>query len=62
MTPLERAARSGHVLNVQLLLEHRADVNATRTDNGFAPLHSAVFCGHAEIARVLIAAGAEVDR
>eukprot|EP00972_Heterocapsa_arctica_P003281 488173-Heterocapsa_arctica.AAC.1 len=62
MTPLGRAARSGHILNVQLLLGHRADVNATRTDNGFAPLHSAVFNGHADVALVLIAARAEVDR
>jgi ankyrin repeat protein len=62
MTPLERAARTGPVLNVQLLLEHRADVNATRTENGFALLHSAVFCGHADVARVMIAARAEVDR
>ena len=52
-TPLLVAARDGHVEMVRLLVEARADVNATEPTFGAVPLHKAVYNGHADSTRIL---------
>lgn len=55
-TPLHIAARYGHTEIVRLLVDQGADVNAVAI-NGFTPLH--VCANNAQIAELLLAAGAE---
>jgi N-acyl-D-amino-acid deacylase len=52
-TPLRYAAMSGDLATVRLLLQSGADVNKN------SPLSEAITFGHADVARELIAAGAE---
>ncbi|OHB65020.1 MAG: hypothetical protein A2Y76_09445 [Planctomycetes bacterium RBG_13_60_9] len=67
-TPLHLAARAGKGVDdetvVQImkkLLDHSADVHATDKQSGCTPLHIASQKGRAEAARLLIAAGADVN-
>ena len=59
-TPLHAAAYRGHTEVVELLVAHRADVNA-RDVRGWIPLHVAVDQGHTQVAELLIARGANVN-
>ena len=60
-TPLIDAAAAGHWEAVAALLEHGADVHATRND-GRTALWMAAQNGHREAARRLLEAGARVDQ
>jgi len=57
-TPLYRAARNGHEVAVQLLLEHGALVD-TPNLSGRTPLMTAAFHGHDGVVRVLLENGAD---
>jgi TonB family protein len=59
-TPLHRAASAGHKDVVELLLAHRADVNAI-DNNGVTPLHYAASAGHKDVAELLLAHRADVN-
>ena len=54
------AANDGNIKAVKQHLAAGADVNA-KDDNGWIPLHFAVYYGHKEIVELLIAKGAEVN-
>lgn len=56
---LQLAAEVGQPEMVKLLLRHHADVNFPAT--GLTPLHEALIAKHADVARLLIAAGAKED-
>lgn len=58
MTPLCRAASKGHARVALTLLEHGADVGA-RSKSGFSPLHLAASFCQADVADVLLFAGAD---
>jgi len=62
-TLLHLAVGSGNLELTKMLLDLGADKDAKRTDNGFTPLITAAFTSrngsHVEIARLLIAAGAD---
>jgi ankyrin repeat protein/ketosteroid isomerase-like protein len=61
-TPLLVASRDGHTEIVRALLDAGADVNATEPTFGAVPLHKAVYNGHADITRLLVAApGVDLD-
>jgi ankyrin repeat protein/ketosteroid isomerase-like protein len=61
-TPLLVAARDGHEEIVRILIEAGAQVNATEPTFGAVPLHKAVYNGHAEITRTLVAVpGIDLD-
>ena len=53
-------AANGSVNGVKCNLKFRADVNRAN-DDGWTALHAAAFGGHAEVARLLLDAGAEVN-
>lgn len=55
-TALELAAIYGLPRTAELLLELKADVNASALGTGFGPLCYAIFHGHAEVAKVLYTA------
>merc|ERR1712060_377764 len=59
--PLEYAAHHGRVALTRLLLEARADANATCCAGGMPPLARAAARGNTETARVLLGAGAMCD-
>ena len=59
-TALHLATRFNAVRVAELLIAHRADVNA-RTENGGTPLHVAAFGNAAQIAELLIAHRADVN-
>ncbi|TDD76832.1 ankyrin repeat domain-containing protein [Actinomadura rubrisoli] len=54
-TPLLVACRDGHTEIVRELLGAGADVNAVEPTFGAVPLHKAVYNGHADITRMLVA-------
>lgn len=60
-TDLVDAAKSGDMAAVQSALAAGADVNATN-ERGATPLMMAAAYGHAEIAKKLIAAGADLEK
>lgn len=57
--PLQLAAWNNHVDAVKWLLDHGAALN--REGNYWGALHYAVFRGHGELAKYLIARGAEIN-
>ncbi len=57
-TALHLAAKAGHLAEVQLLLQHKADVAATDW-NGRTPLHSCTQKGFMSVAEALLKAGAD---
>jgi len=61
-TSLARAANSGHIGIVKLLLEAnpRADINRTNID-GHTALYQAALCGHKDIVALLLDEGAQID-
>jgi ankyrin repeat protein len=59
-TPLHLAARHGRTEAVRILLEHKADSNAS-LDSGWRPLHAAAQEGHAAVARLLLLHRASPD-
>ncbi|KAH9955976.1 ankyrin repeat-containing domain protein [Lactifluus volemus] len=58
-TPLHRASLSGHLEVVRLLLDHGADVNATKQDHRRS-LHLASSSGYPEIVKLLLERGADI--
>jgi len=56
-----RAAARGHLGGIRHLLRTVPGAVAAKGGNGWTALHGAVYHGHAEICRVLLAAGAEMD-
>ena len=59
-TPLQYAAREGHVDIVKMLIENDAKVNATDF-NDCTALHHAARGGHVDVVKVLIQNGADVN-
>jgi hypothetical protein len=59
-TPLHTAAAAGRNEAVALLIERRADVNAT-TGLGYTPLHLAAQRGQLEAVKWLVKSGATID-
>ncbi len=57
-TPLHCAAQSGSVRAAQLLVAHKADINA-RTDEGWTPLHLAASNRQRDMVSYLLANGAD---
>ena len=60
-TPLAWAAAGGHVSCLKLLLEAHPDNIDAADDEGWTPLHFALFRHHSEASRYLIQAGANVQ-
>ena len=52
--PVFIAALQGHCACAKLLLEHKADPNRPKTDDGCVPLMIAAKKGHGEIVKVLL--------
>lgn len=61
MTPLWCAAVSGKLLVVDILLKHKADINAV-SDTGSTPVRSACFMTHFDIVKYLVVQGADINR
>jgi ankyrin repeat protein len=59
-TLLHDAALKGHVEIVELLLAHKAEVNAPNQE-GAAALHDAALAGKCAVAEVLLNHGAQID-
>jgi len=57
---LHDAALKGHVEIVELLIAHKADVNA-RNAEGATALHDAALAGKCAVAEALLTHGAEID-
>jgi uncharacterized protein len=55
------AATVGRTEHVRELIEHEPDLVSGFSPDGFTPLHLAAFFGHVEIARLLIAGGADPE-
>lgn len=60
--PLARAIINGHYEVVKILLDHKADPDVGRHQNGITPLMYAAEYGHADIARLLIEHGADIHK
>ena len=60
MTPLHIAADLGEIQKCELLIRHKADVNA-RTADGATPLMFAVAWGHHKVCDYLLSSGAQLD-
>ena len=58
---LHEAAESGDLEQVKSLIAEGADINASQGDKTWTPLAAGARAGHAEIVRVLLTNGAEVD-
>jgi ankyrin repeat protein len=61
VTPLMLAARHNLTTIADDLISKGVDINAADSSNGYTALSTAIETGHADMARKLIAAGAEVD-
>lgn len=59
-TPLQVAARQGHLAVVRLLLEHQANVNHIDND-GFSPVTAAAAGPHWEVLQLLAEWGGDFD-
>eukprot|EP01101_Sappina_pedata_P001011 TRINITY_DN11134_c1_g1_i1.p1 TRINITY_DN11134_c1_g1~~TRINITY_DN11134_c1_g1_i1.p1 ORF type:complete len:134 (-),score=57.77 TRINITY_DN11134_c1_g1_i1:122-523(-) len=59
-TALHWAASGGHLAAVNLLIQHKADVNA-KNKNDDTPLHKASWRNHADVCEVLLDAGCNRD-
>jgi ankyrin repeat protein len=62
--PLHKAAYNGHPEVIACLANYAGfeeTLNAQGPNNGYTPLHDAVWHGHTEAARVLIEAGAKIE-
>ena len=59
-TPLHLAARAGHPEVAKLLLDHKADINATNED-GRTPLHYASLSTNVAVLKLLLANHAEMN-
>jgi ankyrin len=57
-TPLHFAAEHGSLSSAEILVEHKADVNAEGKKDGLTPLHLAAAHGQAELVSFLLARGA----
>jgi ankyrin repeat protein len=55
------ASAVGRTVSVRELLERDPDLVSSFSPDGFTPLHLAAFFGHAEIAHLLVAGGADVE-
>lgn len=60
ITPLHKAASSGHTAIADVLVQHGADVNSN-DDSGNTPLHAAASCGHIETVDLLLLHDADID-
>jgi hypothetical protein len=56
---LYHTCREGHADCAQLLIDHKADLNA-RNKSGCSPLHGSAFCGHTECVKLMVENGADV--
>ena len=61
ITPLEWAARRGNAEAVKVLLDNKANVNASRTNDGATALHIAAHEGHVEVLKMLLENKADVN-
>ncbi|MGL4898436.1 MAG: ankyrin repeat domain-containing protein, partial [Shewanella sp.] len=62
--PLHKAAYNGHAKMLRLLSQYpgyQQVLNAQGPNNGYTPLHDAVWHGHLEAAKVLVETGARLD-
>lgn len=57
-TPLIKAAESGHVEAVDYLITRKANVNHTRTEDGYSALIAAASKGYKNVCESLLKAGA----
>jgi ankyrin repeat protein len=46
---------------VKLLIQHRFDINAQGTQNGYTPLHDAVWSNNTEVIKLLLDEGAKTN-
>ncbi len=59
--PIVRAAQAGSVVEVEKLLDQRADINARHVQSGRNALSVASHCGNQEVVRLLLRYGAAVN-
>lgn len=59
--PLVRAAQAGSVVEVEMLLNQRADINAQHVQSGRSALSVAAHCGNDEVVRLLLQYGAKAN-
>ena len=59
--PIVRAAQAGSVVEVEKLLDQRADINARHVQSGRNALLVASHCGNVEVVRLLLRYGAPVN-
>jgi ankyrin repeat protein len=58
---LPEAAALGDSVRAARIVEDDRAALQVRTSDGWTPLHLAAFFGHAEVARILLAAGADIE-
>ncbi len=61
VTPLHRAASSGDVTTVKILLDNGAKINAQIKTYLQTPLHQAAMAGHTEVVELLLDRGANIN-
>lgn len=59
--PIVRAAQAGSVVEVETLLDQRADINARHVQSGRSALSVASHCGNEEVVQLLLRYGATVN-